>query len=245
MLNAYDTFYSDLYPCAREGPKGRCVNVASKHTKGHQYASGKIFAVGDYVASVNISEDGKEFWQDIIDNYNNLLEFQTNSIPETDHATNTPTGLLAQQITKHISAVELHKNILDVDVLRLGALPKEIDFREHDTRAGLFRLPFINVGAEARGTPVSEHHSKSPSHLTCYGCLCFSPSITLSCGHLLCDRCSVDFSDARDLTPTMVPERWDGLPMGTVQCPFAKCIGTATIHKEAPQAAPRVLSLDG
>ncbi|KAF8538719.1 acyl transferase/acyl hydrolase/lysophospholipase [Trichophaea hybrida] len=47
--SAIEEFYRSRWPCSYKASNGECcVNVASKHQKGHQLASGKIDSVGNY-----------------------------------------------------------------------------------------------------------------------------------------------------------------------------------------------------
>jgi len=50
-------FCQEIWPCSFIDRKGRhCVNVSTKHQKGHQIASGKVVAVGEYVDGDRIQE---------------------------------------------------------------------------------------------------------------------------------------------------------------------------------------------
>jgi len=79
-------------------------------------------------------------------------------------------------------------------------------------------------------------HSLS-SHSTCLSCLFATPCHVLPCGHVLCDVCADDFSDATGLSRTIT------------RCPLCTDLNevvTPWILERVPrQAAPRVLSLDG
>lgn len=47
--NALEEFCNSYWPCSFESEKGRCVNVKTRHEKGHQNASGKIIRSGLYM----------------------------------------------------------------------------------------------------------------------------------------------------------------------------------------------------
>lgn len=77
------------------------------------------------------------------------------------------------------------------------------------------------------------------SHSTCFACLFYSPQTVLPCGHVLCRKCVEDFACSTG-----------AFSWTFQQCPL--CAGTNTmgpwsieVRREPPQAAPRVLSLDG
>ncbi|KAI5790575.1 hypothetical protein DFH27DRAFT_486168 [Peziza echinospora] len=59
--DAYRKFYSDYWPCGYTDSKGHpCVNVSTKHHKGHQIADGRIVATGGYIATVDVHNLHKE-----------------------------------------------------------------------------------------------------------------------------------------------------------------------------------------
>lgn len=51
--SAYATYYQNYAPCSEKSGEKCCVNFQNTHTKGHQDASGTIFAVGPYISPSN------------------------------------------------------------------------------------------------------------------------------------------------------------------------------------------------
>ena len=58
-----ELFHDEHWPCEKRHPKSRarCVNVRTRHTKGHQTGNGKVFLAGDYVSDFALGEYRKEF----------------------------------------------------------------------------------------------------------------------------------------------------------------------------------------
>jgi hypothetical protein len=78
------------------------------------------------------------------------------------------------------------------------------------------------------------------SHTTCFGCLYSLPIHTLYCGHVICQQCMENYSQATS----------SGLLRTLVACPL--CNGpenhwakACTIEMRPPNAGVRILSLDG
>ncbi|KAF8462152.1 acyl transferase/acyl hydrolase/lysophospholipase [Kalaharituber pfeilii] len=54
LENSYRLFYNDHWPCGFVDQKDRkCVNVSTKHHKGHQNAKGKLVAAGNYFNTID------------------------------------------------------------------------------------------------------------------------------------------------------------------------------------------------
>lgn len=109
------------------------------------------------------------------------------------------------------------------------------------------KFQLLSRGPNAPGPsnilPLRQLGLEKLSLFTCYACLLASPSYTLNCGHMVCSDCIHDFSNRVELE----------LQRGTdvhadvhvIPCPFPNCSGLALRKQVPPQAAPRVLSLDG
>jgi len=103
-------------------------------------------------------------------------------------------------------------------------------------RKNLRRGPYLHLWNDIRKPAVGRSSQK-----ICFGCLIHAPSHVLPCGHMLCDFCVDDFSEHDGLVRTLqrCPLcRWKRLTECENLWPwiFKRC---------PPQAAPRILCLDG
>jgi hypothetical protein len=73
---AQEEFYQHHWPCNYRDRKGRrCVNVATKHQKGHQIATGKVVAAGSYIPErEGLEADGFHFIELVTKTYKELIE---------------------------------------------------------------------------------------------------------------------------------------------------------------------------
>lgn len=68
-------FCQESWPCSFIDNKGRhCVNVSTKHQKGHQIASGEVVEAGDYIDGDRIEKVCESSIQDVTSLYGQLLE---------------------------------------------------------------------------------------------------------------------------------------------------------------------------
>jgi hypothetical protein len=67
LEDVLDPFFEEHWPCEQRHPRtrARCVNVRTRHTKGHQAENGKVFAAGDYVSGFTLDEYRKEFLDNV------------------------------------------------------------------------------------------------------------------------------------------------------------------------------------
>ncbi|KAI5782162.1 acyl transferase/acyl hydrolase/lysophospholipase [Pyronema domesticum] len=73
---AQEEFYQHHWPCNFRDRKGRrCVNVATKHQKGHQIANGKVVGAGDFISELDGPVTGGDrFMKLVTQNYKALLD---------------------------------------------------------------------------------------------------------------------------------------------------------------------------
>ena len=105
--------------------KGRCINVKTKHQKGHQIKSGKIVKVGEFYDHTDRSLDCNDFVAKVRGNYESYIQ-----------------GLQGDHSILRLAAVRCHNNLLSRDILGLQK-PRTLD-------TGLLRgqfpwTPYINI----------------------------------------------------------------------------------------------------
>lgn len=81
LMNFCDRYWSCEY--VRPG-KGRCVNVRSGHTKGHQSASGKVLAGGAYESSFTFDAFREQFRNEVYLFLDELLRYLPRNRPGDD-----------------------------------------------------------------------------------------------------------------------------------------------------------------
>jgi hypothetical protein len=73
--DAENDFFKSYWPCNYRDKKGRrCVNVATKHDKGHQIQKGVIVATGEYISDANSDAHIVSFFQTVSVEYESLLK---------------------------------------------------------------------------------------------------------------------------------------------------------------------------
>ncbi|KAF8242901.1 hypothetical protein K440DRAFT_563787 [Wilcoxina mikolae CBS 423.85] len=73
---AIQEFYKGYWPCSYVDSKGRCVNVSTKHQKGHQIVGGRVVAAGSYVHERYYHQnksDGMYFIEEVAEQYQRQL----------------------------------------------------------------------------------------------------------------------------------------------------------------------------
>jgi len=82
--------------------KGRCINVKTKHQKGHQIKSGKIVKVGEFCDHTDRSLDCNDFVAKVRGNYESYIQ-----------------GLQGDHSILRFAAAQRHNNLLGRDILGL------------------------------------------------------------------------------------------------------------------------------
>ena len=154
-----------------DNSKRRCVNVSTKHQKGHQIEGGRVVAVGAYVQERYYRArraDGDYFVEEVSEQYQRQLRALIDQVghPAANENSNTPLGNE------------------DRFRLRYGAAENQRTVLRQEQFSRLW-----NTGTSS-GAILS--------HSTCYGCLFSAPTHPLPCGHVLCDPCVEDFSRSSD-----------------------------------------------
>jgi len=247
LEDAYRSFYNDHWPCGYRDPKGRkCVNVSTKHHKGHQTAEGKIFAAGGYTNTVNPEGPlvgAKSFVNKVKGLYEqHIKEIQTELNPGPTRVNNDPDSSFDQDKASDSEHARASASILRRKILSDVSLC----FREPSQRRGSrarVHGSFASFPKEVRFLSNSDRSTVGPattqfSHTTCFACLFSTPRHVLGCGHLICENCVDDFSNTRDSVDPM-PSRKSIL----VSCPF--CPAEWSLKRDPRHTACRVLCLDG
>lgn len=95
--NALENFCARYWPCEYIRPgRGRCVNVRSGHTKGHQSKSGRVLAHGDYLSTFSFESSREQFANDVYTYLDELLR----NLPQID---------IRHSNQEDKAATELHK----------------------------------------------------------------------------------------------------------------------------------------
>ncbi|KAF2650662.1 hypothetical protein K491DRAFT_697115 [Lophiostoma macrostomum CBS 122681] len=71
--SALDDFCAVFWPCTFSNKKGKCVNVAERHTKGHQNSKGQIIGTGPYESTFTF-ESYADTWLDML--HQHILHFE-------------------------------------------------------------------------------------------------------------------------------------------------------------------------
>ena len=247
LEDAYRIFYNDHWPCGYRDPKGRkCVNVSTKHHKGHQTAEGKIFAAGGYTNTANPEGPlvgAKSFVNVVRGLYEqHISEIKAELNPGPIHLSSDRDSIFDQDKTAdsehaRASAANLRRKILS-DV--------GLGFREPTQRRGSrARVPgsFTSFSKDVKFLSNNDRGIPGPvttqfSHTTCFACLFSTPRHVLGCGHLICEICVDDFSNARDSVDPMSSQR-----SIQISCPF--CSAEWSLRRDPRHTACRVLCLDG
>ncbi|KAF8243740.1 hypothetical protein K440DRAFT_663912 [Wilcoxina mikolae CBS 423.85] len=226
--SAIEEFYRSRWPCSYKASNGECcVNVASKHQKGHQLANGKIDSVGSYYHGEGYDPlDEDKFLKEV------SLEF-------VDAVSSDYKGLhasLMKEQTQSCSAGEGRGDIADYDEKELNRSEAAKIHRDI-----LGRDSYIQIWNRVKDPADPGIMLAQPSHSTCFGCLSSAPDHVLRCGHVICEKCVDDFADIDGLRRTL-----HNCPL----CPRAREVKSSnkaqlTMKKEPWEAAPRILCLDG
>jgi len=168
---AIQEFYRGHWPCSYVGNRGRCINVSTKHQKGHQIGNGQVVAAGGYEQERYYGQkraDGDYFVVEVSNQYQKQLQALINEEihPTANENDDTP--------FKNEEKVRLQQ----------GAAKNQ--------RAVLRTKPFCDLWSTGSLSEVTSSHS------TCFCCLFSAPTHPLPCGHVLCDPCVEDFSRRSD-----------------------------------------------
>lgn len=247
LEDAYRIFYNDHWPCGYRDPKGRkCVNVSTKHQKGHQTAEGKVFSAGGYTNTVNPEGPlvgAKRFVNAVKGLYEqHIKEIKAEVNPGPSRLSIDHDSIIDQDKasdSKHAraSAASLRRKILS---------NANLGFQEPvQRRNSRVRVPgsFASFPREVRFLSDSGRSAAGPvaaqfSHTTCFACLFSTPRHVLGCGHLICETCVDDFSNARDSAGPISSQK-----SIQISCPF--CSAEWSLKRDPRHTACRVLCLDG
>lgn len=240
LEDAYRIFYNDHWPCGYRDPKGRkCVNVSTKHHKGHQTAEGRVFAAGGYTNTVKEGPlvGAKSFVNTVKTLYEQHIGEIKAELTPGDRDSIIDQDKTADSEHARASAANLRRKILS---------DANLGFREPSQRrnsrarvaGGFTSFPkgggFLPNNDRSTAGPVTAQFS----HTTCFACLFSAPRHVLGCGHLLCENCVDDFSDPKDSVDPMSPQR-----SIQISCPF--CSTQWPLRRDPRHTACRVLCLDG
>ena len=102
LRRAHTIFYEAHYPCEYMSSQGRCINVKTKHQKGHQIKSGKIVKVGEFCDYIDRSVDCDEFVEKVQGKYESYIQ-----------------GLQGDHSFLRLAAAQRHHYLLGRDILGL------------------------------------------------------------------------------------------------------------------------------
>ncbi|KAF8242916.1 hypothetical protein K440DRAFT_664454 [Wilcoxina mikolae CBS 423.85] len=142
---AQEEFYQHHWPCNYRDRKGRrCVNVATKHQKGHQISTGKVVAAGTYIPErEGLEADGFHFIELVTKTYKELIE------------------QLNQKQKARLAAIQIQKDTLGKDpYLKMWNNPGTAPSKAYSSHSTCFSCLFS-----------APHHALSCGHVICDMCV--------------------------------------------------------------------------
>ncbi|KAF8540174.1 hypothetical protein BDD12DRAFT_980545 [Trichophaea hybrida] len=142
---AQEEFYQHHWPCNYRDRKGRrCVNVATKHQKGHQISTGKVVAAGTYIPErEGLEADGFHFIELVTKTYKELIE------------------QLNQKQKARLAAIQIQKDTLGMDpYLKMWNNPSTALSKAYSSHSTCFSCLFS-----------APHHTLSCGHVICDMCV--------------------------------------------------------------------------
>ncbi|KAI9712097.1 MAG: hypothetical protein M1820_001806 [Bogoriella megaspora] len=116
---ALENFAERHWPCeyVKKGGGGRCVNVRSGHSKGHQLKNGQVLAIGDYVSRFSYENSQHAFRNNVY----YFLEQLLNRLQASVRSGGIPV----------IAAAQIHRDAVMADFYRHISRGEDLGFNSH------------------------------------------------------------------------------------------------------------------